>query len=462
MRRQLVRVFNRSPHRQPYDGPIPTNPQAEPTQAADSVGPRRAHAGRAFHSLANPQFRLLWIGMLLSMAALQMNIIAQPWLAYHISGSGVALGLVAFCRGLPMLILAPFGGLAADRFEKRRLLLYTQSSLGLLAFITAVLILLGLVRVWHVAALAAAQGAISPFSVPTRQAYIPALVRDDQIANALALDATGMNLNRVLAPSLAGVLLAWSPAASFFAAATLYLGSSLLLFRLPPRPASGAKGGGTFSELGSGFRYALHHPTLRTLVGMAFIPILLGMPFQQLLPVFQQDVLHVGPSHLGFMYTAAGAGALAGSLLAAWLADYPRKSMLQTVTGVLFGLSLALFATSTNFVLSSVLLVVVGLASQGYLTINRVLLMLNTETAYYGRMMSIYFMTFSLMPTSMLLMGALVDVAGAPVTVGASGVLLSMFIAAAAVLRPPLREGEEGLPSCEDRKPSADGRSGRR
>lgn len=441
-------LFSRSHGIRNPAGPAAGTPGTEAARPITVARPWGRGTSRAFRSLGNPQFRMLWLGMLLSMAALQMNIISQPWLAYHISGSGIALGVVAFCRGLPMLLVAPFGGLAADRFDKRRVLIITQSSLGLLALTNAILIYVGVVQVWHLAVLGAVQGSISPFSVPARQAYIPELVGSDQIANALALDATGMNLNRVLAPSIAGVLLAWSPAASFFSSAALYLCSSLLLLRLQPGSAAGAKGKATLVELMGGFGYILRHPALRILIGMAFIPILLGMPFQQLLPVFQTEVLHVGPSQLGLMYTAVGVGSLTGSLLVASAADYPQKDLLQVIAGVLFGVSLVLFALSTVFILSVVLLVVVGLASQGYLTINRVLLMLNTDHAYYGRIMSIYFMTFSLMPTSMLLMGTMVDVAGAPLTVGVSGALLAVFIATLAILRPavPPQETEPRRP----------------
>ncbi|HEY8490905.1 MAG TPA: MFS transporter [Dehalococcoidia bacterium] len=397
---------------------------------------------RAFSSLLNPQFRLLWFGTLFSMAAMQMNIIARPWLAYEISGSGVALGVVSLARGLPMLVLSPVGGVAADRFSKRQTLLITQASLGVIAVINAVLIFSGLIEVWHLVVLGLVEGAIFPFNMPARQAFIPELVEQDRLANALAMQSTGMNLNRVLSPTVAGVLLAVDASLAFAAVALMYVGAVFMLLQLPPGRGAMGRGRGTLGEILVGLRYIRTSPVLLTLIGMAFIPVLLGMPYQQLLPVFQQDVLQIGPGRLGTLYTAAGVGSLAGSLIIAYFSEFPRKGLLQLVSGIGFGVSLALFALSTSYPLSLALLALVGLTGQGYMTVNSVLIMLNTDRELYGRVMSVYMMTWSLMPVAMLPMGALVDTVGVQATVAGAGALLALFIAVAAVVHPAHRKME--------------------
>src|SRR6185312_5458602 len=280
---------------------------------------------RSFNSLAIPNFRLLWFGMLLSMAAMQMNIICRSWLAYHISGSGLAIGLVALGRGLPQLILAPIGGAVADRFDKRNILILSQFSLFLLSLVTALLVQLHVIQIWQLVALGVVQGIVFPFMLPTRSAYIADVVDEAPFSNALALDSAGRNLNRVVAPPLGGLLLAVSPTIAFYAIAIFYLLAGLMLLRLPSAKAIQAKSRGMVSDMVVGFRYLRARSTLTLLIGMAFVLVLLGRPFQQLLPVFQVNVFHVGPTALGIMYTAVGVGAVFGSLAAIWAAESPNK-----------------------------------------------------------------------------------------------------------------------------------------
>jgi MFS family permease len=401
----------------------------------------------SFNSLAIPNFRVLWLGMLFSMAAMQMNIISRSWLAYHISGSGFALGLVALGRGLPQLVLAPIGGAAADRFDKRKLLIVSQFSLVVLSLVNAVLVQLHVIQIWQLVVLGFVQGIIFPFTMPTRTAYISDIVDDDRFSNALALDSTGRNLNRVVAPSLGGLLIAVSPTLAFYAIAIFYALAGLTLLRLPSAKSVQAKTQSVLTDVGIGFRYLREHSTLMILIGMAFVLVLLGRPFQQLLPVFQIDVLHVGPTALGLMYTAVGVGAVFGSLAAVWAAESPNKRMIQLSAGVAIGVSLALFAFSTSIVLALLFLAVVGFMTDGYFTINRILVMLETDKAFYGRVMSIYMMTWSLMPLSLVPMGIMVDRVGAPITVGVAGLILAVFVTGITVFSPEVRRRDEPLTS---------------
>jgi len=287
--------------------------------------------------------------------------------------------------------------------------------------------------VWLLAALSLAQGVAFPFTMPVRTALVPDLVRDSQINNAMALDSTGRNINRVLAPAIAGVLIAWSPVLAFYGIVVFYVFGVLTLRGLPKGLVGGAPKKGTFAQMGVGFQYIWARRDLFALIAMAFITVILGMPFQQLLPVFQVDVLDVGPRQLGFMFTAVGLGAILGSLVAAFLSESPQLARLQIAAGVAFGLALVVFALATDFVLSLVMLVIVGFFSQGYLTINRILVIQRTEREFYGRVMSVYMMTWSLVPLAMLPIGVLVDWFGVSVTLAVSGVALAIVVTCVAL-----------------------------
>lgn len=388
---------------------------------------------QAFGSLKLRDYRMLWFGMLFSLMALQIDIVARSWLAYDLTGSALALGIVGAARGLPQLILAPLGGVAADRFDKRRLLVTAETVVFSLAVVNALLVHSGVIQVWHLALLGLCQGIATPFSMPVRTALIPHLLPERHIPNALALESTARNINRVFAPALAGMLLAWHPTLAFYAVAVVYGLGVLTLTRLPSGLRGDGERSGPFAEMMVGFRYIWERPSLLALILLAFVPILLGMPFQTLLPVFQADVLGVSERALGFMYTAIGLGSIVGSLLAAYLAETPHKNKIQILSGVAFGIILAMFALSTNYALSLAFLSIAGFMSSGYLTFNRMLVVLQTDRALYGRVMSIYGMTWSLMPLALLPIGALVDQFGAPAAVAGSGLLLSVFIAAIAV-----------------------------
>jgi MFS family permease len=383
---------------------------------------------RAFKSLSVPDFRTLWFGMLFNVASMQVNIVARSWLAYDLSGSALVLGVVALARGLPQILFSPLGGVAADRFDKRKLLVTSQSFLCVLALANAALVQTGLIQVWHLIVIGLLQGIVFPFTMPTRQALIPQLVNENTLPNALAMDSAGRNLNRVLAPSLAGVLIAWDPTVAFYTVAVLYFLSAMTLLRLPTTATTVDPSRSAMQQMIFGFRYMVGRRRLLILIGMAFLAVILGMPFQQMLPVFQATVLKVGPEKLGFMFAAVGAGALLGSLTIAYLSDDPRRQQYQLIAGVCFGALLIPFALSRILSLSLVMLALIGLSSEIFMTINRMLVLLNTDSHLYGRVMGTYAMTFSLMPIATLPMGALVDSIGAPVTVAGAGFLLALAV----------------------------------
>ncbi len=393
---------------------------------------------RTFAALEEPRFRMLWTGSLLSFFAMQMTQVSRPWLAYHISGSGLALGLVAAAQGVPMLLVAPFGGVAADRLPKRFVLLTSQAVLFTMALVMVALLELHLLRVWHLVLFAFVQGCTVPFNQPVRQSYIPILLDRKRLANGVAIHSSARNVNQILAPAVAGVLLSINPALAFVVIATLHLVSTSVSVRLPIGRPLNTKGRGTIGEIGFGLRYIGSSPLLRTLVGMMFLAVILGYPYQQLLAVYQ-TVLNINTAQFGLMYTVVGVGALLASLVVASFSQLAIRGFPQLIVGVAFGVVLSAFALSPYYPLSLALLFMLGFASQSYATMNQTLMMIHSDPGLYGRVSSVNMMTRSFMPLSVLPMGALVDVFGAPATLGVSGVMLAMVIVAMGLAVPSLR-----------------------
>ncbi|GAF97135.1 unnamed protein product, partial [marine sediment metagenome] len=257
-----------------------------------------------------------------------------------------------------------------------------------------------------------------------------------------ALFSGSVNLNRVAAPALGGVLVGvMGIDGVYYLIVGFNIFSALLLFPVSPDekpiPLSSQ---GVVKALVRGLSSVRRSPALLGLLTMAVVPIIFGMPYQMLLPVFSEDILDVGVSGLGYLMAAAGVGALTGSTFVATLGDYSRKGLLLLVACGLFGIFLTLFAYSSNFYLSLLFLFAVGMASATYMAINQTLLLTNADESMRGRVMSLYMMTIGLFPIAVLPAGAIVEVAGAPIVIGASGAILVVFTIAMALWRPVLRK----------------------
>jgi len=357
-----------------------------------------------------------------------------------------------------MFLFSVFGGAIVDRMAKRNLLISTQAFQAFIAFCIATLIATEKIEFWHLVAAAVCGGFIFVVNGPARQAIIPELVNKEQLLNAIALNSSGMNLTRVAGPALAGALLsiigiggAYYVVAGFYAAAVAALcmispsGTPEKRFTLR-EVAHGVRGGAfvqaILADLAEGFRYIRQSPLILSLLAMALIPLTFGLPYMMLLPVFADEVFHVGELGFGILMAMGGVGALAASLSIASLGDFKRKGLLLILLALVFGLALALFSMCNSFVLSLAILAIVGAGGAGYMAINTTLLQSNVPMRLMGRVMSVYMLTFALMPMGALPVGALAEAIGTPVAVGAGGVLIVLFTLAVAMARPSLRRLE--------------------
>jgi MFS family permease len=416
------------------------------SSAAPSRPPAEGRAGaleRAFPALAVGPYRLLLSGNLCAMLAYQASVVATGYAAFQMTGAATMLGLISLALGLPLLLFALIGGVVADRLPRHRVLLAAQGTLGTTAAALAGLALTGLLRPWHLIAIGLVQGTAFAFNMPARQALVADLVGPERLRSAIALNTSGINCCRIAGPALAGALLA-IPAIGFsgvfVAMAGLYVVALVLLVRIdvpPRRPRTVATSG--VADVLEGLRYIRSSPVLLALLGLAFVPLLFGMPYQTLMPVFAERVFGVGAQGLGVLMAAAGVGSLIGSIAVAALAAFPRPAVLQLGVGVLFGASLLAFALAPSFVVAVATLVVVGFTSAAYTAINNTLVLANAEPRLHGRVMSVYLITFAVSPVAALPMSWLTDWLGAPATVAGGGLIVAAVVAGFAALYPPYR-----------------------
>ena len=382
-------------------------------------------AGRMFESLHVPAFRDLWIGMLASYIGMYMGMVSRGYLAYEITGSATVLGVVTVASGIPMLLLSPVGGVLADMMNRRLILIHSQIFMVVSSLFIAALIHLDLIAIWHLAFFGLLQGILFTINMPARSSALPHLVGRPLLASAIGLTNSGRNLMSVIAPAIAGTVIAipWlGTAGAFDISALTYVCATLLMLRLPKSLAESRERDQVAfgQQMIDGFNYMFTQRPLLVLLLLGLIPILFGMPLQSFLPVFQADVLHVGAVELGLLYSAIGIGGTLGSLVIAPLAESKHSHVLQLGTGVFFGLTLIAFAYSPSFTLSMICIGLVGFAGNACTGFNSALLMLRTEEAYFGRVMSIYMMNWSLMTLFTLPLGMLVDRWGAPLVTSAA------------------------------------------
>ena len=378
----------------------------------------------ALRSLRHRNYRLFFFGQLVSLSGTWMQAVAQSWLAYRLTGSALLLGLVGFAGQIPALLFSPAGGLAADRFDRRRLLVFTQTASMLLAFALAALTLSGRISVPWILAFAAALGVVNAFDIPTRQAFAVDMVGRDDLVNAIALNSSIFNGARVVGPAIAGLIVAKIGEGWCFAVnAVSYLAviAGLLAMRLDRRRREGAHPP-AWRSLVEGVHYVARNRPIRALLLLLGLVSLSGMPYAVLMPVFAEKILGGGAQTLGYLMGATGLGALLGAMLLA-----VRKSIRGLGAFVAFsagglGVALALFAYSKSFWLSAALLVPVGFCMMSEMASSNTLIQSLIPDRMRGRVMSVYAMMFmGMAPVGALLAGTLAARIGAPATVATGG-----------------------------------------
>ena len=277
-----------------------------------------------------------------------MQTVAQSWLVYRMTGSTLLLGTVGFASQIPVFLVAPIGGIVADRTNRHRVVIATQTASMVLAFMLAVLTLTHRIQVWQIMVLAAGLGVVNAFDIPARQAFLMDMVGREDLMNAIALNSSMFNGARILGPAVAGIVVAWvGEGWCFFANAVSYIAviAGLLMMKLE-HPANLANRGSPIEHILEGFRFVLDAAPIRAILLLLGLVSLVGMPYSVLMPVFASEILHGGARELGMLMGATGVGALLGALS---LATRVGVKGLGRVIGLCaggFGVSLILFSFS--------------------------------------------------------------------------------------------------------------------
>lgn len=379
-----------------------------------------------FSALRQPQYRLYWAGQLVSVVGMTMEWVAVSWLVFELTNSAISLGLTGIAQTLPRVVFSLIGGAIADRVDRRILVVGCHAVCGVLYLILGGLTTIGWVEVWHVVVVAAALGMIRAFEGPGRNALLAHVVSHDDLPNAVALGNVAWEAPRLVGPALAGILIAtvgigptlYVAAGGFVVSTTLF--ALLRVGEVVPRAASR----NLLFNVVEGFRFILGHQLFAAIIGLTFFNSVFGMAHQVLLPVFARDILDVGPTGLGFLVAASGAGSLLGSLIAAALSKYGGRSWQIFGGATAFGLVLMAFAYSPSFVLSLVLLFVAGLSCILYMNAMSTVLQLKLSDEFRARVLGVWGLVWSLMPLGGTLGGVVAEVADARLAVAAGGLLV--------------------------------------
>jgi MFS family permease len=380
----------------------------------------------AVRALRHRNYRLFFSGQLVSLVGTWMQMVAQSWLVYRLTGSSVLLGSIGFCSQFPVFLLAPVGGVAADRCNRHRMIVSTQAASMVLAFVLALLTLLGRVQVWHVFVLAALLGVVNAFDMPVRQAFVVEIVGREDMLNAIALNSSAFNGARIVGPALAGILVAhlgegWC----FFANAVSYIAViiGLLMMKAPPSTRQ-SENRSVVKDVLQGFDFARRTPPIRALLLLLALVSLTAMPYSVLMPIFADRILHGGARALGLLMGITGVGALTGSLTLAFRSRLTGLGRWVAAACGGFGLSLILFSTSRHLWLSAALLLPLGFCMMVQMASSNTLIQSMAPDHLRGRVMAVHSMMFmGMAPVGAFLAGLLAQTLGAPGTLCLGGLL---------------------------------------
>jgi MFS family permease len=399
---------------------------------ADILLEEEQQTGGTFRTLKYRDYRLLWISTLFASGAQWVQQVTVGWLVYEMTDSAFLLGAVNGFRALPLLFLAPLGGVLADRTDRKALMQWTQVMLLIASAVMTVIIFMDRLEVWHLFTFTLVTGVGWAFNNPVRQSVVPNLIPKPELMNALALQSAGFNVTRIIGPSLGGVMLDHLGGGENFALQTFfYVGvigmvAPMMIPALPQRQAVVS----VKQNLKEGIVYVWRSNRLRVQLALAFVPTILAFPYMALMPIFARDVLGYGPGGFGLMSTAVGVGAVVGTLTMATLTNVKHKGRIMLGAVFVLGVSLILFSQSKDMELSLVILAFTGAAQMVYLTTNQTILQLAIPDDIRGRVMGIYMLSQGMMPLGGLLGGALADFTSAPTAV----LVMGRLVCAMAVL----------------------------
>lgn len=370
-------------------------------------------------------FRFFWFGQLISLSGTWMQQVAQGWLVYSLTKSPFYLGLVAACESLPIFLFTLAGGIAADRFKKRNVLLLTQTFSIIPALLLGILTDINVIAVWQVALLAAVLGTVNSFDMPARQSFIFEMVGKGNLTNAIALNSAAFHGARMIGPVIAGITIAYlGLPACFYLNAVSFAAVIIALSKIRVEGEVRESSNSIMGDFTEGIKYIKNKSEIYRIMLLIAVFGLIGMPFINFLPVFAVEVLGKGPEGFGFLVGATGIGALAAALFLSFRSDIKEKNRFMFFSTLCFSILLFVFSLSTIFSLSLVLLIFIGWSMLSFFATANSFIQLSVSDNMRGRAMSVY--TFVLLGTAPIgnsIMGTAADAIGTTKIVGIAAVI---------------------------------------
>ena len=396
-----------------------------------------------FELLLLADFRWIWIGSFASFTAMNMQMITRGWLVLRLendSPSALTWAMVSFAA--PMAIVSLLGGALSDRVPKKYLIIGSQLGNAALTLTVGLMDATGTIWLGALMALGVLNGSMFALNMPSRQAIISEIVPRERVMNAIALNNTSMNLTRTFGPALAGILIAFfSTALVFYLVSAVYVLSALSVVRLKNTTIPGGTGGrkSVTGDIKEGLQYAMGDNTLRGLIIMAFMPALFGYTLFALMPAWAREQLNVTSFDLGYLMAVMGIGALAATLGLASMRNLSRRGLILICISVIWGLSVIGVAVSAEFVSAIFFLIVFGFLSSLYMSLNMTLSQVYAEPEKRGRVMSLFMMTFGLMPIGAIPFGEFAEFIGTGQALSISGMIMTALTLTFAFAYPHFR-----------------------
>ncbi|MSQ09543.1 MAG: MFS transporter [Dehalococcoidia bacterium] len=431
-----------------------THHSAPPTEPEAAETPVPGVRFGTFSSLQFRDYRLHWSAVVVASAGQWMENVGLSWVAYDITGDPVVLGILNGLKAVPALVSGPFGGVAADRMDRKWLMLVSQFVVFVPALVLGWLLFTGAVEVWHLYIYAAITGLGWSFNQPVRQSIMPDLVPRSHLINGVALQSAAFQLSRLIGPALSGVVIgAFGPGSAFLMKAVMFLAVMIVtcFINIPQRVASTVNES-ALSSLQHGFSYIRADKSILSLILLALIPQLFAQPYFTLLPVFAKDVLGVGPEGFGLLVTLPGLGALVATLTIASRTDMVRRGLVMLVSAMGFGALIVLLALTSalplgagaltlGYLAACLVLIFIGGCQMAYNALTMTLLQGLSSNEMRGRVMSIYFLDQGLTPLGTMWGGYLASLPalGAPGAYVIMGLTVLALSAGVIVRFPHLR-----------------------
>ena len=392
--------------------------QADPIEQITLEKPKTLSWRNTFTALKYRNYRLWFIGQTISLLGTWMQATAQGFLVFQLTQSPVYLGYVGFAYGLPTWIFMLYAGVIADRIPRRNILIWTQSTMMIFAFVLAVLTFTHLVQPWHIIVLAFCLGIANAFDAPSRQAFVNELVNREDLTNAIALNATMFNTGTAIGPAVAGITYAlFGPAWCFTINGISFIAViiALLMMKMKDVKAYVDNGRSSFADLKEGIKYVLKHKIIRTLILLVGIISLFGISFATLMPAWAVKILHGDATTNGLLQSFRGIGALISALTIASLGRFKFKGKLLTAGTFVFPVMLLAFSFTRLLPLSLLVLITIGFSLIMVFNIANSLVQTLVDNNLRGRVMGVYtFVFFGFMPLGSLTMGTLAQAFGEP------------------------------------------------